>query len=54
VEVVKINTDKNPGLAEKYKVDGYPSFIVIKDGKEDKRFSGYMDIAAFEQEMMFY
>ena len=33
VKVAKINGDKFSGIARKYKVDGFPSILLIKNGE---------------------
>lgn len=38
VQVVKIDTEKYPELAAKYKIEALPTFILFKDGKPCDRF----------------
>ncbi|KNA08662.1 hypothetical protein SOVF_160620 [Spinacia oleracea] len=40
VQVVKIDTEKYPELAAKYKIEALPTFILFKDGKPCDRFEG--------------
>lgn len=40
VNIMKIDFDKNKGLVEEYKIAGYPTLVLIKDGTELKRLSG--------------
>ncbi|KAL9234160.1 hypothetical protein vseg_009059 [Gypsophila vaccaria] len=40
IEVVKIDTEEYPALADKYKVEGLPTFIIFKNGKQCDRFEG--------------
>lgn len=40
VTVGKINVDKEPDLAQQFGVSSIPTLIVLKDGKEVKRFVG--------------
>jgi thioredoxin 1 len=39
--VAKVNIDELPALATRYNVKAVPTFIVLKDGKEITRFTGY-------------
>jgi thioredoxin 1 len=39
-EVVRLNVDENPELAQKYRVQGIPCFIAFKNGRETGRQSG--------------
>lgn len=38
-----VDGDESPNLVRKFKIDGYPSFVVLKDGNEIGRFSGFHD-----------
>jgi len=40
VTVGKINVDNEPDLAQRFGVSSIPTLIVLKDGKEVKRFIG--------------
>ncbi|XP_022152246.1 thioredoxin Y2, chloroplastic-like [Momordica charantia] len=40
VQVVKIDTEKYPAIADKYKIEALPTFILFKDGKLLDRFEG--------------
>ncbi|XP_023523250.1 uncharacterized protein LOC111787499 [Cucurbita pepo subsp. pepo] len=42
VQVVKIDTEKYPVIADKYKIEALPTFILFKDGKPRDRFEGAM------------
>ena len=37
----QIDADKEPKLSAQYNITSYPTFIIMKDGKEVERFSGY-------------
>ena len=39
----KIDGDKSPDLVTKYEVEGYPTTIIFKDGKEVERVVGADD-----------
>ena len=38
IQVVKIDTEKYPEIAGKYKIEALPTFILFKDGKPFDRF----------------
>jgi thioredoxin 1 len=40
IKIKKINVDQNPGLRDKYKIMGCPTFILIKNGVEIVRKVG--------------
>ena len=45
VSIIKINVDSNKSLASKYQVQGVPTFIVFKQGKQIWRQSGMQSIS---------
>lgn len=43
IQVVKIDTEKYPNIADKYRIEALPTFIIFKDGKPYDRFvSGFV------------
>ncbi|KAF7812821.1 thioredoxin-like protein slr0233 isoform X1 [Senna tora] len=40
IQVVKIDTEKYPSIADKYRIEALPTFIIFKDGKLLDRFEG--------------
>ncbi|CAK9154150.1 unnamed protein product [Ilex paraguariensis] len=40
IQVVKIDTEKYPSIADKYRIQALPTFIIFKDGKPYDRFEG--------------
>jgi len=38
IQVVKIDTEKYPSIADKYKIEALPTFIMFKDGEPYDRF----------------
>uniref|UniRef100_A0A2P2MI15 Thioredoxin domain-containing protein n=1 Tax=Rhizophora mucronata TaxID=61149 RepID=A0A2P2MI15_RHIMU len=38
VQVVKIDTEKYPSIANKYRIEALPTFILFKEGKPYDRF----------------
>lgn len=38
VQVVKIDTEKYPSIADKYKIEALPTFIIFKDAEPYDRF----------------
>ncbi|QTX02814.1 thioredoxin [Candidatus Phytoplasma luffae] len=44
IEIIKINVDSNPDLLPKYQIQGFPTLILFKTGKEIKRHIGYCSL----------
>lgn len=42
IQIVKIDTEKYPAIANKYKIEALPTFILFKDGEPCDRFEGAM------------
>ncbi|MGI6068946.1 MAG: thioredoxin family protein [Blautia sp.] len=40
VKILKLDFDKNKDLTAEYKVTGYPTLVLLRDGKEIDRLSG--------------
>jgi thioredoxin 1 len=49
VKIIKINVDTNQQLAAKYQVQGVPTFMVFKNGKQTWRQSGMQSVAQLKQ-----
>ena len=47
--LLKVNTDKEQGLAERFAIRGIPTFVIVRNGKEVARTSGSMQSARFIQ-----
>ncbi|THG23713.1 hypothetical protein TEA_019510 [Camellia sinensis var. sinensis] len=43
IQVVKIDTEKYPSIADKYKIEALPTFIIFKDGEPYDRFEGALN-----------
>jgi thioredoxin 1 len=49
IRIVKIDVDKNQGLAAQYRVQGVPTMILFQRGKVLWRQSGLMDVNSLRQ-----
>lgn len=54
IKVAKVNVDENPELAQEFGITGIPTLIVFKDGKEDLRFSGAVQLNVLEDKLSKY
>ena len=52
VKIIKINVDTNQALAAKYQVQGVPTFMVFKNGKQTWRQSGMQSISQLKQAIL--
>ena len=41
--VLKVDTDQNPGIAQRFKIRGIPAFLVFRNGQETRRHVGIAD-----------
>jgi len=42
IQIVKIDTEKYPSIANKYNIEALPTFIIFKDGKPFDRFVSWI------------
>jgi len=49
ISIIKINVDTNQALAAKYQVQGVPTFMVFKQGKQVWRQSGMQSVSHLKQ-----
>lgn len=40
VKIIKVDFEENPDLIEEFNIEGYPTLVMFKDGKELSRKSG--------------
>jgi thioredoxin 2 len=47
--IAKLDTDASPQVASRFQIRGIPTVIVFRDGREARRQSGAMPLAALRQ-----
>ncbi len=49
IDFYQVDVDSNPSLAEKFAVQFVPTFVILSQGKEIARKSGYMEKQDFKK-----
>ncbi len=49
--IVKINTDENPAIAQKFGISSIPTLVLIQGGQEVDRFVGVQPEAVLKQKL---
>lgn len=52
VKVVKVNVDNDPDLAARFHVQGIPTLVVMKQGRETHRVSGGMTLPQLKSQLV--
>lgn len=52
ISIIKINIDDNQSLAAKYQVQGVPTFIIFKQGKQTWRQSGMQSVSQLKNALL--
>ena len=50
-DIIKVDIDENPALAEKYSVSAVPTLLIIKDGKSIGRAEGYYEFETLKAKL---
>ena len=51
IRILKIDVDKNPAVADQFKVRGVPTFVLFKNGDVLWRTSGAMELAVMKNQI---
>jgi thioredoxin len=51
LRVAKVNTDENPGLMNRFGIQGIPTMMVFKDGQQVDRWTGALPEGAIRQHL---
>jgi thioredoxin 1 len=51
LRVIKINTDENPGLMNRFGIQGIPTMMIFKDGRQVDRWTGALPEGAIRQHL---
>lgn len=51
IRILKIDVDKNPAVADQFKVKGVPTFVLFKGGEVLWRQSGAMDLSVLKNHL---
>jgi len=49
-----VDGDECPDLVKRFKIQGYPTFVLLKDGKETAQFSGFHTKSLLLNKLMNY
>ena len=53
-DILKVNTDEFPNLAQKFGINGFPTFILLKDGEKIAQFVGFHEKSQLLNRLMDY
>ena len=51
LRVTKVNTDENPGLMNRFDIQGIPTMMIFKDGRQVDRWTGALPEGAIRQHL---